>query len=80
MLKSDENVPWQQSPIAKTSSNTKGMEHLRAELEETHNQYFQLHEKFDRLLELYGGCLETIEELKYDNEDLRKLCREQVNF
>uniref|UniRef100_A0A915CPV9 TATA element modulatory factor 1 TATA binding domain-containing protein n=1 Tax=Ditylenchus dipsaci TaxID=166011 RepID=A0A915CPV9_9BILA len=55
-----------------------GTEHLRNELEEAHEQLFQLHKKFDRLLEMYGGCLETIEELKLDNEDLRSLCKEQA--
>lgn len=75
-----EAVSWQKSPIDSTANNSIGAEHLRAELEDSYNQYFQLHEKFDRLLELYGGCLETIEELKHDNDDLRKLCREQVKY
>ena len=50
------------------------------ELEEAHEQLFELHKKFDGLLEMYGGCLETIEELKYDNEDLRSLCKQQVSY
>lgn len=53
-------------------------DHLRAELDTAHAQLYQLHERFENLLEMYGGCLETIEEMKEDNEDLRKLCKEQV--
>uniref|UniRef100_A0A1I8B145 TMF_TATA_bd domain-containing protein n=1 Tax=Meloidogyne hapla TaxID=6305 RepID=A0A1I8B145_MELHA len=54
------------------------VEHLRSELDSTQAQLYQLRERFDHLLELYGGCLESIEELKEDNEDLRKLCKEQA--
>ena len=55
-------------------------EHLRMDLENAQNQLFQLHRRFDNLLEMYGGCLETIEELRLDNEDLRKICKEQVAY
>nr|CAD2164558.1 unnamed protein product [Meloidogyne enterolobii] len=54
------------------------VEHLRSELDSSQAQLYQLRERFDHLLELYGGCLESIEELKEDNEDLRKLCKEQA--
>jgi TATA element modulatory factor 1 TATA binding len=53
---------------------------LRLELEDSQNQLYQLRDKFDRLLEMHGGCLEAMDELKYDNEDLRKLCKEQVRW
>ncbi|KAI1713484.1 TATA element modulatory factor 1 TATA binding domain-containing protein [Ditylenchus destructor] len=58
--------------------DSQSLDRLRMELEEAHEQLFELHKKFDGLLEMYGGCLETIDELKYDNEDLRTLCKQQA--
>jgi hypothetical protein len=53
-------------------------EHLARELGNAHGQLFEVRKKMDNLLEMYGGCLETIEELRLDNDDLRALCKEQV--
>ncbi|KAI1724699.1 TATA element modulatory factor 1 TATA binding domain-containing protein [Ditylenchus destructor] len=65
-------------PHMSADLDSQSWDRLRMELEEAHEQLFELHKKFDGLLEMYGGCLETIDELKYDNEDLRSLCKQQA--
>ncbi|KAL3097972.1 hypothetical protein niasHT_027517 [Heterodera trifolii] len=73
-----DTLQGEHSPTNSYSLDTGSVEHLRTELNSAHSNLFQLHERFENLLEMYGGCLETIEEVKYDNEDLRKLCKEQA--
>uniref|UniRef100_A0A914GXN8 Uncharacterized protein n=1 Tax=Globodera rostochiensis TaxID=31243 RepID=A0A914GXN8_GLORO len=74
----DIRLQGEHSPNNNYSLDAGSAEYLRSELDLAHSNLFQLHERFENLLEMYGGCLETIEELKYDNEDLRKLCKEQA--